>query len=386
MRVLPSLARVRAPHVLVAALLVHAIALTISINESGLPAVDFDRYYEIASGAGRPYVDYQVEHPIGTLLVFKTLARLTGGRHAFGLSIVLTDLVADALLLGALAWGWGIDAAAFGAAALAPVLGLFFNRVDPWSTAAAVVAVAAWRRHRPIATGCALAIGAAFKLWPLVLAPVLVVPWRGRGSIAALCAFGATAAVLGGGALWLAGTGGILQVLTFRGARGWQIESLIGSLIHLAGSQTMRNESGSLRIGSTSGPVSIALFVAAAPICLWSSWRGARVDRIGAGWLAAVSALLLLSALFSAQFVIWLAPAGAIAWAQGDRRLAGLTLLVIVMTQIMWSWYGAVQAGSMLAMLSVVARNIVLAVLGISAIASLYTTGRQRKNHHASTA
>ena len=46
-----------------------------------VPAGDFDRYYEIGSSAGRPYVDYQVEHPIGTLLVFKALARLPGGRR-----------------------------------------------------------------------------------------------------------------------------------------------------------------------------------------------------------------------------------------------------------------------------------------------------------------
>jgi len=30
--------------------------------------------YQIASGTGRPYVDYEVEHPVGTLLVFKALA------------------------------------------------------------------------------------------------------------------------------------------------------------------------------------------------------------------------------------------------------------------------------------------------------------------------
>ena len=149
----------------------------------------------------------------------------------------------------------------------------------------------------------------------------------------------------------------------------------------------MRIESGSWRIGATTGLMSIAMFVVAAPICLWSSWRGARSDRIGAGWLASVSALLLLSALFSAQFVIWLAPAGAIAWAQGDRRLGVLTLLVIVMTQIMWSAYGGVQAGDLPALLTVVARNLMLAALAVCAIVSLaQTTGRQRKNQVASTA
>ena len=381
------LAFVRTAHLLIAVLAVHAVAFAISARESALPAIDFDRYYEIGSSAGRPYVDYQVEHPIATLLVFRSAARLSGGRPRFGLAIVVLDLLADAILIGALCWGWGIAAAAYGAAALVPVLGLFFNRVDPWSTASAMVAVAAWRKQRPILLGCALAIGAAFKLWPLVLATLLVAPWRGRRSIAALAAFAATGALLGGVALSIAGAGGVLQVLTFRGATGWQIESVVGSLLHLRGSGTMRMESGSWRIGTTTGVVSIAMFAVAAPICLWSSWRGARADRIGAGWLASVSALLLLSALFSAQFVIWLAPAGAIAWAQGDRRLGVLTLLVIVTTQIMWSSYGGVQAGDLPALLTVLARNLMLAALAVSAIVSLaQTTGRQRKNQVASTA
>ena len=71
-----------------------------SVHESGLPAGDFDRYYTIGSSPGRPYVDYQVEHPIATLLVFRMIARVPGGRPGFGLAIVVLDLIADAIILG----------------------------------------------------------------------------------------------------------------------------------------------------------------------------------------------------------------------------------------------------------------------------------------------
>lgn len=361
----------QAPRILIALLAVHAVALAISVAQSARPAGDFDRYYEIGSSRGRPSLEHPVEHPIGTLLVFKALALLPGGRGSFGLGIVLLALIADAVIIGSLLWGWGIVAAAYWAAALIPVLGLFFNRVDAWSTAAAILAVAAWRKNRPITMGCALAAGTAFKLWPLVLATLLVVPWRDRRSIVALTAFMTTAAVLGGAAVWLAGAEGIVQVLTFRGARGWQIESLVGGLIHLTDAQTLRIESGSWRIGATSGPVSVAMFLAAAPICVWSSWRGARVGRVGAGWLASVSALLLLSALLSAQFVIWLAPGAAVAWAEGDKRLGVLTAIAIVLTQILWTWYAAVLSNELPALLLVVARNVVLAAIAVSAIARL---------------
>ena len=371
---LPSGRLVRVPSLLLATLVVvaiHAVAFVISTAESAQPAGDFDRYYEIGSAAGRPYVDYQVEHPIATLLVFRTVARLPGGRATFGLGIVLLNLIADAVIFGSLVWGWGLAAAAYGAASVIPVLGLFFNRVDAWSTAAAVLAVAAWRHDRPIILGSALAIGAAFKLWPLVLATLLIVPWRRRQSLVALAAFAATAAVLGGAAVWIAGSKGVVQVLTFRGATGWQIESLAGSLVHLTDSATLRMESGAWRIGAINGTASIAMFLAAAPICIWSSWRGARLGRIAAGWLASVSALLLLSALLSAQYVIWLAPAAGIAWAQGEKRLAVLTAVAIVLTQVLWTYYGAVLDGALPALLLIVGRNIVLGVIAVTAIARL---------------
>jgi hypothetical protein len=379
MRVLPSSRPVRAPHLLVAVLAIHALAFAISAAQSARPASDFDRYYEIGSAAGRPYIDYAVEHPIGTLLVFKVLARLTGGRPSFGLAVVVLDLIADAVIVLSLVWGWGIVAATVGAATLIPVLGLLFNRTDTWSTAAAIVAVAAWRRERPTAIGVGLAIGSAFKLWPIVLTTLLIVPWRRRSTVIALAAFATTAAAIAAATVWIAGAEGMLQVLTFRGATGWQIESLVGSLIHLGESHTLRLESGAWRIGRINATASIAMFLAAAPICVWSSWRGARVDRVGAGWLASVSALLLLSALLSAQYVIWLAPAAAIAWVDGDRLPAVLTAVAVALTQLLWTGYGSVLNGELPAMLLVVARNGVLLAVAITAILAIRKHRRDRK-------
>ena len=328
-------------------------------------------------------MDYQVEHPIGTLLVFKLLGGL-GGRDVFGYAVVALNALSDALIVAALIRGWGVEAAACYAVILVPVLGLFFNRVDAWSTAAATVAVAAWRCGRPGRSGAALAVGSVLKLWPLVLAPLTLV--RGGRSeagtfgpaqtqidrripvdLTALAAFAVVAGVLAGAAAWLAGVNSVMQVLTFRGAQGWQIESVVGSLIHLQGSETVRLESGAWRIGTTTGAVSIAMFLVAAPICLWSSWRGFRRNRPGSGWLAAVASLLLSSALLSAQYVIWLTPAVGIAWAESDRRSVGIAALAVVLTQAFWSYYDDVIAGAPVALL-VVVRNVVLALLVGSAL------------------
>jgi hypothetical protein len=373
--------------VLAIALALHAAMAAVAAARSPRPARDFERYFEIGRASGRPYVDYQVEHPIGTLLVFKALAHLPGGRVTFGVAVVGVAVIADATIVAALAWGWGLPAAAVFAAILLPVIDLLFNRVDSWSTAAATVAVAAWRRDRPVLLGSGLAIGGAFKLWPLVLTPLLVIPHsvppsilRGGGSNwtparratpAAAVAFLIAGTALAALALGLAGPASILQVLTFRGSRGWQIESTVGSLIHLASSSALRWENGSWRIGATNGWISIALFLIAGPICLWSTWRGARLSRTGTGWLGAVATLMVISALLSAQFVIWLAPAAGIAWTDGDRRPAVLAALAIVLTGAFWIPYDWVLDGRTPVLLVVVIRNVVLAALSASALGIL---------------
>jgi hypothetical protein len=361
---------------LISALAVHAGLAILYASESPEPAFDFDRYYEIGSAPGRPYVDHQAEHPIATVAVFRALARLPGGRAGFGFGVVGLDLIADAIIVCSLLWGWSELAAATFAVMLIPVLDLFFNRVDPWSVAAATLAMAAWRRGTPRVLGIALAVGGGLKLWPLVLAGTLFVPPPGgsgegtRFRKNGIAAFIATAGALAGCTLLLAGWQGLSQVLTFRGASGWQIESVVGSVIHLSGSAP-RFESGSWRIGSTSGPISIALFVVAAPLCVWSSWRGARSDWIGTGWLAAVALLLLLSALFSAQYVIWLVPAAAIAWSEGARYSALLTALTVVLTAVFWSSFGAVITSHTPALTLVVLRNVGLLAVAVNALARL---------------
>src|SRR4051812_24764977 len=127
---LPSVrwtAVVRASHLLIAALLVHAVAFAISAAASGQPAGDFDHYYEIGGAAGRPYVDYQVEHPIGTLLVLEALARLPGRRGGFGFGVGILNLLADLVIIGSLVLGWGVAAGGDGARGLFPGRGPFFT-------------------------------------------------------------------------------------------------------------------------------------------------------------------------------------------------------------------------------------------------------------------
>ena len=81
--------------------------------------------------------------------------------------------------------------------------------------------------------------------------------------------------------------------------------------------------------------------------------------------------MLLLSPLLSAQFVGWLIPGAAIAWTEGDRRLSLVAALAIVLTELFWNWYRAVIQGAPPALLLVVGRNLVLAVLAVQSIRAL---------------
>ena len=75
------------------------------------------------------------------------------------------------------------------------------------------------------------------------------------------------------------------------------------------------------------------MFLAAAPICLWASWRGARLDRVGAGWIASVTSLLLLSALF------WAFGTFQIGMSRGNAVQFGATAGPVLLLWIDSSWY-----------------------------------------------
>src|SRR5262249_64308 len=155
--------------VMVVLLAVHVGNGITEMAHSARALPDFVRYYEIATTPGRPYLDYQVEHPPGTLLVFKTLAAITHDRHGFAFDLVALTLCADRGIIGTLWTVWGARAAAFYLFATWPMLAIVYNRVDLLSTSCATVAIAAWRQRRPAASGVAFALGTSFKLWPLPL-------------------------------------------------------------------------------------------------------------------------------------------------------------------------------------------------------------------------
>jgi len=360
-------------------LAVHVPIAVVAAFHARLPDYDFDNFYTIATRAGRPYLDFPVEFPVGTVQVFRTVGSIAGSRANFGVYLVIVSVVADAAIACALYWGWGTAAAAGYALIVIPLIDLFFLRTDLWSTAIATIAVAAWRRERRVAAAIGFAAGAAFKLWPLAFLPLLLVPARGRGrTVPIATAVAAGLAVLGGW-LWVAGASGLYQVLTFRGARGWEIESTVGAVWMLVDQSSMRVEAGAWRIGTTSGAISVLLFVLGGIPTLWMIWRGGRTGHLGAGWAGGLSSLLVLSALLSPQYSAWLAPASGVAWVEGDKRIAVLTGLAVFLTNLVWKSFNPLVHGAMVPLATLLARNVLLVVLALDSARVVASAQREQR-------
>lgn len=290
---------------------------------------DFLRYWTVATSLGRPYVDFQVEYPPGAFAVLKLLSFSCQSLTQYESRLLALNMVADGVIFGSLARGWGLEAAAVYGVAATPILRLLYFRMDLWSMAIATLAAWAWKRKQTGASAIAVCAGASLKLWPVFFGAWLLTKPKAR----ALAVGTGVAGCLAAG-LWVAwaGWGGIAQVLTFRGASGWQFESVIGSVVRALDPASVRVESGADRVGSAQPWMFVALFLIAVPPAVWASWRGAATGRLGVAWLAAIATLLLCSALFSTQYVGWLLPAMGIAWAGGQRRTVALTGLVVMVT------------------------------------------------------
>lgn len=339
----------------------------VAVRRSQRAHADLDNYYSIATRPGRPYRDFAVEFPVGTVAAFRALGSISSSRAQFGVNIVLINIVANLLIAGVLVWGWDIATAAWYAVVVTPIIDLFFLRIDLWSTALATIAVAAWQRRRPVVAGTSLAAGASLKLWPLAFVPLLFVPLRPAARLAGVvAAFGAGLAVLVSW-LWVAGFSGLYQVLSFRGATGWQIESTVGAVWMLIDQSSMRVEAGAWRIGATNGPISVLFVVLAIGPCLWIVWRGVRTGHLGTGWIGGISALLVLSPLLSPQFAAWLAPATGVSWTEGDRRTAILNAIGIFLSNLVWKSANPLVHGSGRALATLLARNVLLAVVAFDA-------------------
>ncbi len=348
--------------------------LVVGVTQGRL--VDADRFFAIGHHAGRPYGDYPVEYPPVLVALVKFLAFATPDQQAFTVTIILISLLAEAALAGMLWRTWSRETALWYLTVDTLLLGLFMVRLDLLSVALVVAAVAAALGSRPRLAAVCVVLAVGVKLWPLPIAlllPAIVPVGERRRYVVSAVACGAAL-----GAAWLAlgGLSGIEQVVTFRGAVGWQIESVVGSFVRLFTLEPAFTSAGAQRFGHVPGGLAPAMQLAALALTVWAAAHVRTRRDTGAAWVVSVGGFLVASTLFSPQFVAWLVPAGAIAWASGDLLVAAAVAAVAVATVFENSYYMQLVVATPTATAVLLVRNVVLILAVVAGVRAL-----QRRTH-----
>jgi hypothetical protein len=319
------------------------VLLLVTKTGGDVLGLDVARYREIADSGGVPYRDFVVEYPPLAYILIKTLA---------GSGLIALQAAADLCIARALYVSWGRRTALVYLALGTPIAVFHYQGVDFISVGLAVAAVLGIRHRREVSGGLLVVTGALVKLWPLMLLPGL---WAERRLTAVKTSLVASIAALVG---WVAvgGLGGLLQVLSYRGADGWEVGSAVGSIQKVLGAP-MVFEQGAYRVGSVSVASKVLLAIVGLALVAVLATSRSRMDIVT---VAAVSGVLLMSPVGSPQFTVWLLPWVAMT---GDRWLAGWTAAAVVAGALVMMIFTSVVAigPGIWFSLALVVRNVALA-------------------------
>ena len=373
-------------------------------------------FAEPVLSGGLPYRDVAFEYPPLAAPAIALPGLAGTGAESFRWAFALWTLaaaVAVVLLCGALAeagaagprdGAGGLPARrAMFAAALMPFLcgALLRTHFDLFPVALLLAGLLLLARERPRTGLAVLGLGAATKLFPLVAVPVALV-WlvaRGRRREAWQGAL-ACAAVIG----TVAGTAiaispdGAFDAVQYHLDRPVQVESspalvLLGLDAVGAGEaeSVSSHRSDGLLHPAADAIASLCLTVLVALVALLCALVAARSRGVRGfapaaardvviAALAACAAFALFGKVLSPQFVIWVLPLGALAFAWRMHLLAAAVALAAVLTQIEFpAHYFDVVAREPAAIGLVAARNVALATVVGLAVRELLRGRRQQQ-------
>ena len=355
---LRAIASSRTIPVLLVVVRILVLALVI-LGEARRPVTDVQVLHaeRIATSPATPYRNF----PVATMPLETATDRNIGGdgATATAVRIAILAFVADVAAAAALAWGWGRRPAIVYLLLGLPLLSFIYLRFDLVSVALAAWAVA-WTRHRGEALGgAALGVAVMAKLWPLALAPIL---WTRRTWRPALAGFAVVVSVLGAWWYVTGGPKGPFQVLSSADVRGWHVQSVVGSVLWIAGRGIPVLEADALRIGFAATWMKGVLFLGllGCEVAIWRRAAGPDHDPAGGAALAGVVALVVFSPQFSMQYAAWFLPWTALAFEDDDDdgRTATMAAVTVVLTGLLaLAWPDQVAEPSGWVKLLVLARN-----------------------------
>lgn len=337
-------------------LLVCGWALTLWVtpwsNERVNDLFVYRTYAEPVLDGALPYRDVFSEYPPLASPAIALPGVVGTGAETFRLAFAGWTLLLAAslvLLCGVLAGRTGGSRGrAMVAAALMPLLcgALVRTHFDLAPVALTLAALWLLSAARPRAGMAVLGLGAMTKFFPLLIAPVALAWLVGRGSrkeawqgaaalVAVLAVLGATAVA--------ASPDGALDALRYHLDRPVQIESTPAlALLALdeagvghAVSISSHRSDGLVHPtdGLVSGALAAALVGVIAMLALFAAKRPDPRSLVLAS-LAAVAAFAVLGKVLSPQFMIWILPLGALAFAWRMHALAATVVAAAVLTQL----------------------------------------------------
>ena len=385
-------------------------------NDSGSDLPIYEEDASIILHGNVPYRDLPIEYPPGALPMFVLPAVMFGdardahwsppneaGRRyhlAFDSLVVLLTaamVTCTALSLSALRRPARAQAVSLAVVASAPLLvgHVFVERFDVWPAALTAAALAAAIRGRYALGGAALGLGAAAKVYPALLLPVLViVAVRHRGIRAAIAS---AAAAIGTAVLVflpfaIVGWPETWATLRHQLGGGLQVETLASSVLvmtyHVAGWLGLKTtgltvgseEHGLARsvlegagIDATKTTLNVLLVVV---LCLlWLALARSKNDPredLARYSAATIAAALVLGTVLSAQYITWLIPLVPLV---GGRRGTVATFCFVAAAALTHAWFPGDAYRSYLnnfdvgATLLLLARNLALLATAVVLVA-----------------
>jgi len=293
-----------------------------------------------------PYRDVFLEYPPLAAPAISLPGLVGTGAEVFRAAFAAWTLLlagAVVLLCGALAARTGGDRRrALLAAALTPLLlgALVRTHFDLTPVALLLAALLLLARGRPRSGMALLGLAAMTKGFPLVAAPVALAwlaarvdrrtLWQSAGALLAALALPAAAA------LALSPTGA-LDAVEYHLERPVQVESLPATVLRVLGGADSVNSHRSDGLehpadGSVTAVFAMALLGVLALVTLQA--RRAGVAGMVLASLAAVAAFAALGKVLSPQYMLWLVPLGALAFAWRLHGLAAAVAAAAVLTQV----------------------------------------------------
>ncbi len=365
------------------------IVVALQLNVAALRGSDAERYVQIARTlkiVGHGAVEYP---PLAA-----TAMQLVGGpvRH-MALWLVVITAASDVVIAAVLRKVWSARAATLYLALSVPLLPFLALGFDLAVSALVVVALACVELGYQRRAGAILATSVFLKLWPVAVLPIL---WaRGKRTAAAIHAIGVACGI----AWWLHSSGirGISDVVTFRNARGWHVESVPGWFVAVISGHRSRYESGAWRVGAPWSGWSKLMTLGVVLVACWVCSMLRRDPRAPAtdltptpadqlllpAVLGVVATIMIGSTLLSPQYVAWVLPLIAIVGSASPRHgnrnwvlIAGTAF--VVSTCVYIDTTDLREPDSLAAHAKVFLRNATLVWLAVAAIGYIYSIVRAR--------